>query len=111
MDRDETVTARGRVDERWAEAWLQLVEPAAQRQQSRVNRRMGGVAAKKPGLDQVPCGRGLRALGEKQHQRCLLLGEPLLALADPHDPAGRVEVQPAEAIRAGAPGATLDQPG
>src|SRR5690348_6104492 len=111
MDRDQTVTAGRRVDEGRPQARLELVEPAAEREQRRVNRRVGGVAAEQAGVDEVARRRGLRALGQEEYERRLLLGEPGVALAEPDRPPRRVELEAAEPVAAGPAGAALDQPG
>src|SRR5438094_9595422 len=109
MDRDETVPPRRRAHEGRAQAGLEVVEAAAQRQESRVHGRVRGVVAKQAGLDQVARGRGLGALGKKEDERRLLLRQPRLPLAEADDPAGRVELQAAEAIRPRTARAALDE--
>src|SRR6266851_725074 len=110
MNRDEAVAAGRGVDERRAQAGLQLVEPSAEGQERGVDGGMGGVVAEEPRLDEVAGGRGLGALGEEQDERRLLLGQARLALAELHRPPRRVELEAAEAVAPRTARATLDQP-
>src|SRR6266508_3983948 len=110
MKCDQAVAASRGVDERRPEAGLELVEPAAQREQRRVDGRVRRVVAEQAGLDEVACGGRLGALGEKQDEGRLLLGEASLRLAQLDRAPGRVEDELAEAVGAGTPCAALDQP-
>src|SRR5215472_14995766 len=98
MDGDETVTARRSVDERCAEPGLELVEPAPQREERRVDSRVGGVVAEQTGLDQIARGCGLGSLRQEQHERSLLLGQPHFSVVHPDDTLRRVELESPEAI-------------
>src|SRR4029077_4192145 len=106
---DETVTASRGVHERCAQAGLELVQTPAQGQKRGVHRGVGRVVTEEPGLNQVACGRGFRALGQEKHECRLLLRETDLALVHAHHALRRVELQAPEAVGARPPGATLDQ--
>src|SRR5487761_700086 len=97
-DRHEVVATRGGAHELLSQAGLEVVQPPPQGQQRRVDGGVGGVAAKEAGLDQIArCGR-LGALREEEHQRCLLLRQVHLSMAELDRAAGRVELQAPEAI-------------
>src|SRR4030081_3306119 len=102
MNLHQVVPPRGRPQQLLTQSRLESVETPPQSQQRRMHRRVSGVRAKQAGVDQVSRRRGLGALGEKEHQRSLLLGEANLAAADLDGSVRRVELEASEAVAARA---------